>query len=139
MVSAPMCISQFSSAECLGVFNADRRSSPCTSFALYLKVKGYGTRLMNCLKQAARDHDKLTRLLTFADNKATAFFAKNGFSQNISIPRDFYAGYLKEYEFAAPMECFLLKQANDSSIAQWHIAYCKLSSTQKSWFVNMSA
>lgn len=74
------------------------------------KVKGYGTRLMNCLKQAARDCDQLSRLLTFADNKATSFFVKNGFSQQITVPRDFYAGFLKEYEFAAPMECLLWEQ-----------------------------
>ncbi|CAL5433075.1 unnamed protein product [Camellia sinensis] len=34
------------------------------------QVKGYGTRLMNHLKQHARDVDRLTHFLTYADNNA---------------------------------------------------------------------
>lgn len=40
------------------------------------QVKGYGTRLMNHLKQHARDVDGLTHFLTYADNNAVGYFTK---------------------------------------------------------------
>lgn len=40
------------------------------------QVKGYGTRLMNHLKQYARDQDGLTHFLTYADNNAVGYFNK---------------------------------------------------------------
>lgn len=40
------------------------------------QVKGYGTRLMNHLKQYARDADGLTHFLTYADNNAVGYFIK---------------------------------------------------------------
>ncbi|CAH9111655.1 unnamed protein product, partial [Cuscuta epithymum] len=40
------------------------------------QVKGYGTRLMNHLKQFARDDDGLTHFLTYADNNAVGYFVK---------------------------------------------------------------
>lgn len=40
------------------------------------QVKGYGTRLMNHLKQHARDEDGLTHFLTYADNNAVGYFVK---------------------------------------------------------------
>jgi histone acetyltransferase len=40
------------------------------------QVKGYGTRLMNHLKQYARDVDNLTHFLTYADNNAVGYFTK---------------------------------------------------------------
>ena len=41
-----------------------------------MQVKGYGTRLMNHLKQYARDVDGLTHFLTYADNNAVGYFTK---------------------------------------------------------------
>ncbi len=40
------------------------------------QVKGYGTRLMNHLKQYSRDVDGLTHFLTYADNNAVGYFTK---------------------------------------------------------------
>lgn len=40
------------------------------------QVKGYGTRLMNHLKEHARDADGLTHFLTYADNNAVGYFIK---------------------------------------------------------------
>lgn len=40
------------------------------------QVKGYGTRLMNHLKQHARDVDGLAYFLTYADNNAVGYFIK---------------------------------------------------------------
>jgi len=52
------------------------------------QVKGFGTRLMNHCKAAARDQDGLGALLTYADNNAVGYFAKQGFTKEISLPRE---------------------------------------------------
>jgi GNAT superfamily N-acetyltransferase len=40
------------------------------------QVKGHGTRLMNWTKEHARTKDHLTHFLTYADNNAVGYFAK---------------------------------------------------------------
>jgi histone acetyltransferase len=40
------------------------------------QVKGHGTRLMNWTKEFARTRDSLTHFLTYADNNAVGYFAK---------------------------------------------------------------
>ncbi|KAL0390960.1 UNVERIFIED_CONTAM: Histone acetyltransferase GCN5 [Sesamum calycinum] len=47
------------------------------------QVKGYGTRLMNHLKQHARDVDGLTHFLTYADNNAVGYFVKQAIDEKI--------------------------------------------------------
>ncbi|KAH7577611.1 hypothetical protein JRO89_XS01G0275100 [Xanthoceras sorbifolium] len=47
------------------------------------QVKGYGTRLMNHLKQHARDVDGLTHFLTYADNNAVGYFIKQAGGEGI--------------------------------------------------------
>eukprot|EP00803_Ostreobium_quekettii_P010853 evm.model.scf_529.6 EVM.evm.TU.scf_529.6 scf_529:70579-77369(-) len=82
------------------------------------QVQGFGTRLMNHLKENARDRDGLTHILTYADNKATGFFAKNGFSKKISLPREVYQGYIKDYEHASPMECVIHPNISHTSLPE---------------------
>ena len=45
------------------------------------QVRGYGTRLMNQTKEAAAKRDGCTRFLTYADNSAVGYFAKQGFTK----------------------------------------------------------
>ncbi|RZC92720.1 hypothetical protein C5167_011803 [Papaver somniferum] len=69
------------------------------------QVKGYGTRLMNHLKQHARDVDGLTHFLTYADNNAVGYFIKQGFTKEINLDKDRWQGYIKEYDGGILMEC----------------------------------
>lgn len=69
------------------------------------QVKGYGTRLMNHLKQYARDVDGLTHFLTYADNNAVGYFIKQGFTKEINLDKDIWQGYIKEYDGGILMEC----------------------------------
>ncbi|PPD93068.1 hypothetical protein GOBAR_DD09962 [Gossypium barbadense] len=69
------------------------------------QVKGYGTRLMNHLKQHARDVDGLTHFLTYADNNAVGYFIKQGFTKEIHLERDRWQGYIKDYDGGILMEC----------------------------------
>ncbi|XP_065334076.1 histone acetyltransferase KAT2A isoform X2 [Cloeon dipterum] len=70
------------------------------------QVKGYGTHLMNHLKDY---HIRLNVLhfLTFADEFAIGYFKKQGFSKEIKMPKPQYNGYIKDYEGATLMHCHL--------------------------------
>ncbi|KAF9618646.1 hypothetical protein IFM89_002341 [Coptis chinensis] len=69
------------------------------------QIKGYGTRLMNHLKQHARDVDGLTYFLTYADNNAVKYFVKQGFTKEIDLEEDKWQGYIKEYDGGLLMKC----------------------------------
>lgn len=49
------------------------------------QVKGYGTRLMNKLKDYCKDRN-LNYFLTYADNNAIGYFKKQGFSKYCKLP-----------------------------------------------------
>jgi histone acetyltransferase len=49
-------------------------------------VKGYGTLLMNHLKEQAK-REGLRYFLTYADNYAIGYFRKQGFSKTLGMPR----------------------------------------------------
>ncbi|XP_055807592.1 histone acetyltransferase GCN5 isoform X1 [Solanum dulcamara] len=69
------------------------------------QVKGYGTRLMNHLKQHARDVDGLTHFLTYADNNAVGYFVKQGFTKEIYLEKERWQGFIKDYDGGILMEC----------------------------------
>lgn len=71
------------------------------------QVKGYGTRLMNHLKQHAREGDGLTHFLTYADNNAVGYFIKQGFTKEIHLEKDRWQGYIKDYDGGILMECII--------------------------------
>uniref|UniRef100_H2Z2H5 histone acetyltransferase n=1 Tax=Ciona savignyi TaxID=51511 RepID=H2Z2H5_CIOSA len=70
------------------------------------QVKGYGTHLMNHLKEY---HIKqvMYHFLTYADEYAIGYFKKQGFSKEIKVQRSGYVGYIKDYEGATLMGCEL--------------------------------
>ncbi|KAL5496772.1 hypothetical protein EMCRGX_G013130 [Ephydatia muelleri] len=70
------------------------------------QVKGYGTHMMNNLKDYCIRHH-ITHLLTYADAFAIGYFKKQGFCKDIKVPRSVYVGYIKDYEGATLMECEL--------------------------------
>ncbi|KAH0464004.1 hypothetical protein IEQ34_006790 [Dendrobium chrysotoxum] len=71
------------------------------------QVKGYGTRLMNHLKQHARDVDGLTHFLTYADNNAVGglrrkFLLRRKDGKGHAI---IFSSYIKDYDGGILMEC----------------------------------
>jgi len=71
------------------------------------QVKGYGTRLMNTTKEHARTRDNITHFLTFADNNAVGYFTKQGFTREITMSRDQWFGFIKDYDGGTLMECVI--------------------------------
>nr|XP_026491863.1 histone acetyltransferase KAT2A [Vanessa tameamea] len=70
------------------------------------QVKGYGTHLMNHLKDY-HIRNNILHFLTFADEFAIGYFKKQGFSKDIKLPRAMFSGYIKDYEGATLMHCEL--------------------------------
>ena len=84
------------------------------------QVKGFGTRLMNKLK----DHCKkggYKYLLTYADNNAIGYFKKQGFHKDIKMPKEKYKEYIKDYDGGTLMEAEIDEK----------IDYCNLSEILK--------
>ena len=65
--------------------------------------KGYGTRVMDYLKRQMQI-DRVYYGLTYADNFATGYFKKQGFTKGTVLPRERWAGYIKDYDGATLMQ-----------------------------------
>ncbi|KYM82155.1 Histone acetyltransferase KAT2A [Atta colombica] len=70
------------------------------------QVKGYGTHLMNMLKDY-HIKNNILHFLTFADDFAIGYFKKQGFSKDIKLPKSVHQGYIKYYVGATLMHCEL--------------------------------
>eukprot|EP00871_Galdieria_phlegrea_P004236 jgi/Galph1/4813/GphlegSOOS_G3447.1 len=70
------------------------------------QVRGYGTRLMAYTKERTKQLG-LTHILTCADNNAVPYFKKQGFSKTITLEKERWQGYIKDYDGVTLMECVL--------------------------------
>ncbi|CAI2165899.1 12442_t:CDS:2 [Funneliformis geosporum] len=74
--------------------------------------KGYGRRLMNRLKFFMRDVVKIKYILVYADESAIGFFRKIGFTTNITLDKDIWRGYIKDYSKAKLMQSTFVPKIN---------------------------
>nr|XP_027195495.1 uncharacterized protein LOC113790079 [Dermatophagoides pteronyssinus] len=81
------------------------------------QVKGYGTRMMNHLKDYHLSQG-IYYFLTYADSYAIGYFKKLGFTEYVTLPREQYHGFIKEYDGATLMECRLDSRLSYNSIGQ---------------------
>ncbi|KAH9425727.1 Histone acetyltransferase kat2b [Dermatophagoides pteronyssinus] len=81
------------------------------------QVKGYGTRMMNYLKDYHL-YQEIYYFLTYADENAIGYFMKQGFTEDIQMPREQYYGFIKEYDGATLMECKLNARISYNAINQ---------------------
>lgn len=88
------------------------------------QVKGYGTRLMNHLKETVKK-DNIDHFLTYADNYAIGYFKKQGFSRQVTMKKERWAGYIKDYDGGTLMECILNRNVNYLKIPEMIIAQRK--------------
>ncbi|KAI1378658.1 hypothetical protein F4677DRAFT_374009 [Hypoxylon crocopeplum] len=72
------------------------------------QVKGYGAHLMNHLKDYVKATSDVMHFLTYADNLATEYFKKQGFTKDITLPKSVWMGYIKDYEGGTIMQCSML-------------------------------
>lgn len=72
------------------------------------QVKGYGAHLMAHLKDYIKATSPVTHFLTYADNYATGYFQKQGFTKEITLDKSIWMGYIKDYEGGTLMQCSML-------------------------------
>jgi histone acetyltransferase len=70
------------------------------------QVKGYGTKLMNLVKQEGA-RSGIEYFITYADNYAIGYFKKQGFSKSISMPKGRFQHLIKDYDGGTMMECYV--------------------------------
>ncbi len=72
------------------------------------QVKGYGAHLMAHLKDYVKATSPVMHFLTYADNYATGYFQKQGFTKDISLEKSVWMGYIKDYEGGTLMQCSMV-------------------------------
>ena len=72
------------------------------------QVKGYGAHLMAHLKDYVKASSPVMYFLTYADNFATGYFQKQGFTKEITLPKSAWMGYVKDYEGGTLMQCTMI-------------------------------
>ena len=81
------------------------------------QVRGKGTRLMNHFKEYCKK-EGIKYLLTYADNFAIGYFKKQGFSAEITLPTQFWKGYIKDYDGGTMMGSRIYTHIDYTDIAQ---------------------
>jgi histone acetyltransferase len=74
------------------------------------QVKGYGAHLhlMAHLKDYVKATSPVMHFLTYADNFATGYFQKQGFTNEVTLPKSAWMGFIKDYEGGTLMQCIML-------------------------------
>jgi len=72
------------------------------------QVKGYGAHMMSHLKDFVKATSPVMHFLTYADNYATGYFQKQGFTKKITLDKSVWMGYIKDYEGGTIMQCSML-------------------------------
>ncbi|KAI0194978.1 histone acetyltransferase SAGA/ADA, catalytic subunit PCAF/GCN5 [Astrocystis sublimbata] len=70
--------------------------------------KGYGAHLMNHLKDYVRATSPVMHLIAYADNAATGYFSKQGFTKEITLDQAVWKGRIKDYEGGTIMQCSMI-------------------------------
>ncbi|KAG0317029.1 histone acetyltransferase [Dissophora globulifera] len=90
------------------------------------QVKGYGSHLMNHVKDYISETSDVQHFLTYADNYAIGYFKKQGFTKEITLDRSIWMGYIKDYEGGTIMQCSMVPRAVITKIKEMsksHIIY----------------
>ncbi|KAH8198647.1 hypothetical protein TruAng_007188 [Truncatella angustata] len=69
------------------------------------QVKGYAAHLMAHLKDFAKATSPVMHFLAYADNNATGYFQKQGFTKEITLGKSVWMGYIRDYEGGTLMQC----------------------------------
>lgn len=105
------------------------------------QVKGYGAHMMAHLKDYVRASSPVMHFLTYADNFATGYFQKQGFTKEITLPKSVWMGFIKDYEGGTLMQCSMLPrirylEANRMLLKQKETVQAKIRSLSKSHVIH---
>ena len=105
------------------------------------QVKGYGSHLMNHLKDYVKASSPVMHFLTYADNYATGYFRKQGFTKEITLPNSVWMGYIKDYEGGTLMQCAMLPRIRYLEVGrmllkQKEVVQAKIRTLSKSYIIH---
>ncbi|KAF2648939.1 histone acetyltransferase GCN5-like protein [Lophiostoma macrostomum CBS 122681] len=105
------------------------------------QVKGYGAHMMAHLKDFVKATSSIMHFLTYADNFATGYFQKQGFTREITLPKSAWMGYIKDYEGGTLMQCTMLSrirylEAGRMLLRQKETVQAKIRSLSKSHVIH---
>ncbi|KAI0383019.1 histone acetyltransferase GCN5 [Hypomontagnella monticulosa] len=105
------------------------------------QVKGYGAHLMAHLKDYVRATSPIMHFLTYADNYATGYFQKQGFTKDITLEKSLWMGYIKDYEGGTIMQCSMLPrirylEAGRMLLKQKEVVQAKIRAMSKSHVIH---
>ncbi|GAC92951.1 transcription factor [Pseudozyma hubeiensis SY62] len=105
------------------------------------QVKGYGSHLMNHVKDHVKASSPVMHFLTYADNYAIGYFKKQGFTKEITLDRSIWVGYIKDYEGGTLMQCSMVPrvkylEVQDMLAAQKEAVLAKIRSISRSHVVH---
>jgi histone acetyltransferase len=105
------------------------------------QVKGYGAHLMAHLKDYVKATSPVMHFLTYADNYATGYFQKQGFTKEITLDKRLWMGYIKDYEGGTIMQCSMLPrirylEAGRMLLKQKETILAKLRAVNKSHIIH---
>ncbi len=105
------------------------------------QVKGYGSHLMNHVKDHVKASSPVMHFLTYADNYAIGYFKKQGFTKEISLDRSMWVGYIKDYEGGTLMQCSMVPrvkylEVQDMLAKQKEMVLAKIRSISRSHVVH---
>lgn len=82
------------------------------------QVRGYGSYMMNYLKEYVKTLGDIRYFMTYADNYAVGYFKKQGFSKYITLDKSIWTGRIKDYDGGTLMECIMLPKINYRELYQ---------------------
>ncbi|ORY97377.1 putative histone acetyltransferase [Syncephalastrum racemosum] len=82
------------------------------------QVKGFGSFLMNHLKDYIKSSSNMKHFLTYADNYAIGYFKKQGFTTEITLDRRKWVGYIKDYEGGTIMQCTMVDKVEYTKVRE---------------------
>ncbi|KAA8894164.1 Bromodomain-containing protein [Sphaerosporella brunnea] len=82
------------------------------------QVKGYGAHLMSHLKDYVKATSDVMHFLTYADNYAIGYFKKQGFTKEITLDKQKWMGYIKDYEGGTIMQCSMIPRIRYLEVAR---------------------
>jgi histone acetyltransferase len=103
--------------------------------------KGYGAHLMAHLKDYVKATSLVMHFLTYADNFATGYFQKQGFTKDVTLEKSVWMGYIKDYEGVTLMQCSMVPRIRYLEVGrllrkQKETVQAKIRSVNKSHFVH---
>jgi N-acetylglutamate synthase-like GNAT family acetyltransferase len=74
------------------------------------RIKGFCVHLIAHLKDYIQATSPIMHLLTYVDNYAIDYFKRRGFTEEITLEKSIWMGYIQEYEGTTIMQCSMTPQ-----------------------------